>query len=78
MGTLAILRNIPFLPADLYVEYKNREEIEQYFDHFKNHRRLVFPHAKGRLPINSGFGLNIILIFINKTTLSIRIRTGLF
>lgn len=36
MGTLAILHNTSFLPAELYVEYKNRDEIEQYFDHFKN------------------------------------------
>ena len=36
MGTLAILHNTSFLPADLYIEYKNRDEIEQYFDHFKN------------------------------------------
>jgi hypothetical protein len=36
MGTLAILHNTPLVPGDLYVEYKNRGEIEQYFDHFKN------------------------------------------
>ncbi|MCK9235834.1 MAG: transposase [Bacteroidales bacterium] len=36
MGTLAILHHTSFSPEDLYVEYKNRGEIEQYFDHFKN------------------------------------------
>lgn len=36
MGTLALLHNTSFSPRDLYVEYKNRGEIEQYFDHFKN------------------------------------------
>jgi len=36
MGTVAILHNTPLVPGDLYVEYKNRGEIEQYFDHFKN------------------------------------------
>jgi hypothetical protein len=36
MGTLAVLHNTPLNSRDLYVEYKNRGEIEQFFDHFKN------------------------------------------
>lgn len=36
MGTLAVLHNTPLPPRELYVEYKNRGQIEQFFDHFKN------------------------------------------
>lgn len=36
MGTLAIMHNTELKPQDIYVEYKNRGEIEQFFDHFKN------------------------------------------
>lgn len=36
MGTLAIMHNTELKPQDIYVEYKNRGAIEQFFDHFKN------------------------------------------
>lgn len=36
MGTLTIIHNTTLAPKDLYYEYKNRGEIEQFFDHFKN------------------------------------------
>ncbi|HHU47530.1 MAG TPA: transposase [Bacteroidales bacterium] len=36
MGTLAIIHNTTLTPQDIYVEYKNRGSIEQFFDHFKN------------------------------------------
>ena len=36
MGTLAIIHNTELSPQELYIEYKNRGEIEQFFDHLKN------------------------------------------
>jgi len=36
MGTLAIMHNTDLSPKELYLEYKSRGEIEQFFDHLKN------------------------------------------
>lgn len=36
MGTLAIMHNTDLAARDVYCEYKNRGEIEQFFDHLKN------------------------------------------
>jgi transposase len=36
MGTLCLIHNTDLQPEELYREYKNRGEIEQFFDHFKN------------------------------------------
>jgi len=36
MGTLTLIHNTEFSPNELYKEYKNRCEIEQFFDHLKN------------------------------------------
>lgn len=36
MGTLAIMHNVGLGPKEVYLEYKGRGEIEQFFDHFKN------------------------------------------
>jgi len=36
MGTLSIMHNANLPPQELYCEYKNRAEIEQFFDHLKN------------------------------------------
>jgi transposase len=36
MGTLTIMHNTELSPQELYFEYKNRGEIEQFFDHLKN------------------------------------------
>jgi len=36
MGTLAIMHNTELSPQELYLEYKSRGEIEQFFDHLKN------------------------------------------
>jgi len=36
MGTLAIMHNTELEAKDVYFEYKNRGEIEQFFDHLKN------------------------------------------
>jgi transposase len=36
MGTLAVIHNTPLNPKVLYKEYKNRGEVEQFFDHLKN------------------------------------------
>ncbi len=36
MGTLSIMHNTELSPKELYLEYKNRGEIEQFFDHLKN------------------------------------------
>lgn len=36
MGTLALIHNTDKSTQDIYTEYKNRGEIEQFFDHLKN------------------------------------------
>ena len=36
MGTLAIMHNTDLIAQNLYLEYKSRGEVEQFFDHFKN------------------------------------------
>jgi transposase len=36
MGTLAILHNTSLNATDVYLEYKTRGQIEQFFDHLKN------------------------------------------
>ncbi len=36
MGTLSIMHNTNLPPQEVYHEYKNRGEIEQFFDHLKN------------------------------------------
>lgn len=36
MGTLALQHNTELSPEEVYHEYKNRGEIEQFFDHLKN------------------------------------------
>jgi transposase len=36
MGTLSIIHNTGLSPEELYIEYKHRGEIEQFFDHLKN------------------------------------------
>lgn len=36
MGTLSLIHNTLYTPQELYQEYKNRCEIEQFFDHLKN------------------------------------------
>lgn len=49
IGTLAIMHNtaLPPPPRDIYVEYKNRGETEQFFDHFKKHHRCcLLPYAE--------------------------------
>lgn len=35
-GTIAIMHNTHLTPKEIYLEYKNRGQIEQFFDHFKN------------------------------------------
>lgn len=36
MGTLAIIHNTTLSPKEIYLEYKSRGQIEQFFDHLKN------------------------------------------
>lgn len=36
MGTMAIIHNTNLSAKEIYFEYKNRGEIEQFFDHLKN------------------------------------------
>ncbi len=37
MGTIALLTNQTKVSAEeIYIQYKSRSEIEQYFDHYKN------------------------------------------
>lgn len=36
MGTMALIHNTKMTPQEVYIEYKTRGEIEQFFDHLKN------------------------------------------
>ena len=36
MGTLSMIHNTNLMLKELYLEYKNRGEIEKFFDHLKN------------------------------------------
>ena len=36
MGTMGLLHNTKLTPQEVYIEYKHRGEIEQFFDHYKN------------------------------------------
>ncbi len=58
MGTLAIMHNTDLSPRDLYVEYKNRGEIEQFFDHFKNTINASCSHMQRMESLNGWMFVN--------------------
>ena len=58
MGTLAIMHNTGLSPQDLYVEYKNRGEIEQFFDHFKNTIDASCSHMQRTESLNGWMFIN--------------------
>lgn len=58
MGTLAIMHNTELKPQDIYVEYKNRGEIEQFFDHFKNTIEADCSHMQREESLNGWLFIN--------------------
>lgn len=58
MGTLGIMHNTGLSPQDLYVEYKNRGEIEQFFDHFKNTIDASCSHMQRTESLNGWMFIN--------------------
>ena len=58
MGTLAIMHNTGLSPQNLYVEYKNRGEIEQFFDHFKNTIDASCSHMQRTESLNGWMFIN--------------------
>jgi transposase len=75
MGTLAIMHNTGLTPQNIYIEYKNRGEIEQFFDHFKNTIDASCSHMQRTASLNGWMFINHIsmqmiykLFLILKTT----------
>lgn len=64
MGTLAIMHNTELSPQDVYVEYKNRGEIEQFFDHFKNTIQADCSHMQRQESLNGWLFINHISMMI--------------
>jgi transposase len=58
MGTLAIMHNTGLNPQNVYVEYKNRGEIEQFFDHFKNTIDASCSHMQRSESLNGWMFIN--------------------
>jgi len=58
MGTLAIMHNTGLSPQDLYVEYKSRGEIEQFFNHFKNTIDASCSHMQRTESLNGWMFIN--------------------
>ena len=58
MGTLAIMHNTELNTQDVYVEYKNRGEIEQFFDHFKNTIQADCSHMQRQESLNGWLFIN--------------------
>lgn len=75
MGTLAIMHNTELSPQELYLEYKNRGEIEQFFDHLKNTLEASCSNMQREESLNGWMFINHLsmkiiykLLFILKTT----------
>ena len=75
MGTLAIIHNTGLSPREVYIEYKSRGEIEQFFDHFKNTIDASCSHMQRKESLNGWMFINHIsmqviykLFLILKTT----------
>jgi transposase len=58
MGTLAIMHNTGLNPQNIYIEYKNRGEIEQFFDHFKNTIDASCSHMQRTESLNGWMFIN--------------------
>ena len=58
MGTLTIMHNTELSPKDLYLEYKNRGEIEQFFDHLKNTLDASSSHMQREESLNGWMFIN--------------------
>jgi hypothetical protein len=58
MGTLTIMHNTERSPHDIYVEYKNRGKIEQFFDHFKNTINASCSHMQRSESLNGWMFVN--------------------
>lgn len=64
MGTLAIMHNTTLNPQDIYVEYKNRGEIEQFFDHYKNTIDADCSHMQRNESLNGWVFINHISMLV--------------
>ena len=58
MGTLAVMHNIDLDSNGVYIEYKNRGEIEQFFDHFKNTIDASCSHMQREQSLNGWMFIN--------------------
>jgi len=58
MGTLAVMHNTGLSPQEVYIEYKNRGEIEQFFDHFKNTIEASCSHMQRTESLNGWMFIN--------------------
>lgn len=58
MGTLAILHNTPLVSKEIYVEYKQRGDIEQFFDQFKNTLNASFSYMQREESLNGWMFIN--------------------
>ena len=58
MGTLAIMHNTDMAAQELYYEYKNRGEIEQFFDHLKNTLDASSSHMQREESLNGWMFIN--------------------
>jgi transposase len=58
MGTITLIHNTEFTPVELYNEYKNRCEIEQFFDHLKNTLDASCSHMQREESLNGWMFIN--------------------
>jgi hypothetical protein len=58
MGTLTIMHNTERSPHDIYVEYKNRGKIQQFFDYFKNTINASCSHMQRAESLNGWMFVN--------------------
>jgi len=58
MGIFAIMHNTELSPQEIYFEYKNRGEIEQFFDHLKNTLDASTSHMQREESLNGWMFIN--------------------
>ena len=58
MDTLTIIHNTNLQPQEVYKEYKNRGEIEQFFDHLKNTLDASKSHMQREESLNGWMFIN--------------------
>lgn len=58
MGTLAIIHNTQLIPEEIYVEYKQRGDIEQFFDQFKNTLYASYSYMQREESLNGWMFIN--------------------